>query len=121
MVAKPLLFVYGTLHPEKAPDEISATVKRFKRVGEGTIRGHFEQMSDYPTVRIGTRRASKVPGTVFEIPSDPEVLQDLDTYEEFKADDPAQSLFVRRKVNVSLSDGAKVRCWVYVYNRPLAA
>ena len=118
---KPVLFVYGTLHPDRAPHEIAQEATRMVRIGEGTIRGHLEQTAEYPAVRIGPGMAQSIPGTVFEIPDDPAFLARLDAYEDFRPDDPANSLFLRQLIEVTLNDGSRRTCWVYVYNRPPAS
>ena len=41
------LFVYGTLHPDRAPKEIADIVSHFRRVGHGTIRGVRYELADY--------------------------------------------------------------------------
>jgi len=118
---KPALFVYGTLHPDRAPREIAEEVKRMVRIGEGTIRGHLDHTADYPAVRIGPGLTQSILGTVFEIPDDPAFLARLDAYEDFRPDDPANSLFVRKLIEVTLNDGNRRTCWIYVYNRPAIA
>ncbi len=116
-MAKQALFVYGTLHPDRAPSEIAMDVRRFIPVGRGTIRGELEQLRDYPAVRVAATERTRVEGTVFELPDDPGLLARLDNYEEFDPADPVGSLFVRRKIHVTLADGKRRTCWAYIYNR----
>ena len=116
-MAKQALFVYGTLHPDHAPPEIAKDVSRFVPVGRGTIRGELEQMPEYPAVRVAARGGNRVEGTVFELPDDPGLLSRLDGYEEFDPANPDESLFIRKKLHVTLANGKRRSCWVYVYNR----
>lgn len=112
------LFVYGTLHPDHAPPEIANAVKMLTPLGHGTIRGKLYDLGDYPAVVLPNRR-HRIPGSVFALPDDSETLPRLDEYEEFKPSDPDNSLFVRTKRTVTLDDGSRRRCWVYLYNREL--
>ncbi|QHN04918.1 gamma-glutamylcyclotransferase [Granulicella sp. WH15] len=113
------LFVYGTLHPERAPEEIAAAVGKLRPVGQGTIRGKLYDLGEFPAVVVNGGRGQKVSGSVFALPDDPETLASLDDYEEFSPSDPTNSLFVRSKRMVTLADGRRRLCWVYVYNKEL--
>ncbi len=113
------LFVYGTLNPDRAPDEISGAVKRLRRIGNGTIRGKLYDLGDYPAVVVEQNTRNKVEGSVFALPDDPQTLAKLDEYEEFRPSDPRNSLFVRAKRTVTLANGRRRRCWVYLYNGKL--
>jgi gamma-glutamylcyclotransferase (GGCT)/AIG2-like uncharacterized protein YtfP len=102
------LFVYGTLHPERAPAEIADVVGRFAAPRRGTV-----------LVRLDVERPTAVPGTVFLLPDDPEVLKRLDAYEGFLPGDPPASLFLRQRVEAVLEDGESIVCWIYTYSHPL--
>ncbi len=112
------LFVYGTLHPNHAPSEVADLVRRFKRIAKGTVHGHLYDLGDFPAMILDPE-AGLVKGIVFELPHDPDAFSRLDAYEEYSPEDPGESLFLRQRTNVTLSDGAQLECWVYVYNRPL--
>lgn len=109
------LFVYGTLHPKTAPPEVRDDVRRLRPEGKGTIRGRLLNLGEYPGV-VQTRGAGEVSGHVFSLPPDPKLLDRLDKYEEYYADDTRRSLFLRKLVNVKREDGTVERCWVYVLN-----
>jgi gamma-glutamylcyclotransferase (GGCT)/AIG2-like uncharacterized protein YtfP len=114
-----LLFVYGTLHPDRAPQEIRTIVKKMVPVGPGTIAGNLHDLGVFPGLTLDGKEKQRVPGTVFALPDDPEFLQKLDEYEGYLPDDPANSLFVRSKHLVVLDNGTRRYCWVYIYNRAL--
>ncbi len=117
---RPGLFVYGTLHPDRASAEIRDVVRRLVAVSSGTVLGKLHDVGEYPAlVTNGCRQP--VAGTLFALPDDPDVLRRLDAYEEFDPKQPEASLFRRRKRTVTLSDGRRERHWVYVYNRPMPA
>jgi gamma-glutamylcyclotransferase (GGCT)/AIG2-like uncharacterized protein YtfP len=110
------LFVYGTLHPDRAPAEVASAVKRLKKVGEGAVRGKLVDLGEYPGLLLGNAGRSTVHGSVFLLPSDPSVLAELDAYEEYNPQSPSTSLFLRKRVHVSLEDGTTRECWIYAYN-----
>ena len=113
------LFVYGTLHPDRAPEEIKEVVKRLTPLGRGTVVGQLHDLGEYPALIVGGKRRERVPGAVFALPDDPAALQALDRYEEFQPADLENSLFVRLKRTVTLENGSRKRLWVYLYNQKL--
>jgi gamma-glutamylcyclotransferase (GGCT)/AIG2-like uncharacterized protein YtfP len=114
------LFVYGTLHPDRAPREIADLVRRFEHIGEGTVRGRLYDLGSFPAI-ILDRKSGPIRGEVFAVPREPNALARLDAYEEYSPEAPDDSLFLRRKTKVTLDDGSAAQCWVYVYNKPLPA
>jgi gamma-glutamylcyclotransferase (GGCT)/AIG2-like uncharacterized protein YtfP len=46
-------------------------------------------------------------------------LSFLDAYEEYFADAPSRSEYLRQTLPVALKSGAQFTAWVYVYNFPL--
>ena len=111
-----LLFIYGTLHPNRAPAEIAAAARRLTSIGSATIRGHLYDLGEYPGVVLDAN-GPLITGELFRVPDD-ETLAALDAYEDFRPADPVGSLFLRRMASVVMQDsGAATSCWVYVYNR----
>jgi gamma-glutamylcyclotransferase (GGCT)/AIG2-like uncharacterized protein YtfP len=102
------LFVYGTLHPDRAPAAILPTVRRLQSLGPATVRGTLYHLGDYPGLLI--------PGPV-QLPTDTGALASLDAYEDFRPADPVGSLFVRIRTPATLPGGDHQTCWVYVYNQ----
>lgn len=113
------LFVYGTLHPDRAPEEVRSVVRRMKPLGDGTVVGKVHDLGEYPALVVDGTRKQRIPGSVFALPDDPQALPALDRYEEFTPEDPKNSLFIRSKRTVTLAGGKRKRCWVYIYNREL--
>ena len=109
------LFLYGTLHPDRAPAEIAAAARRLIPHRSGTIRARLYDLGAYPGVILDPA-APEVPGEVFLVP-DAATLAALDAYEDYRPAAPADSLFVRTKTVVTFDDGFCESCWVYVYNR----
>ncbi len=112
------LFVYGTLHPERAPAEIAAVVRRLRPIGPGTIRARLHHFRDYPAVKLDGKNGSRVRGEVFQLPDEAE-LDQLDAYEEYYPFALEKSLFQRKRVRVRLKSGTMMDCWVYEYNGSL--
>ena len=60
------LFVYGTLHPSRAPAEIAPTVALLKPIGPATLRGRLLDLGPYPGLILpGT---DEIPGELFALP-----------------------------------------------------
>ena len=117
---KQYLFTYGTLQPGSAPAEIAGEVGRLRWVGRGFVRGHRYDLGDYPGAVLredGNEDGEVIAGWICELPDDPDVLDRLDKYEEFDPANLQGSLFVRKESTVTFDNGAKIRCWIYVYNR----
>lgn len=108
------LFVYGTLHPERAPAEIRPVVRRLRLIGPATIVGRLHDLGAYPGLTLDGEQT--VPGHVFALPGDPGVLAALDAYEGFDPESAERSLFLRSERHVRLDDGAEMLCWVYLYH-----
>jgi gamma-glutamylcyclotransferase (GGCT)/AIG2-like uncharacterized protein YtfP len=113
------LFVYGTLRPGHAPKEISKVVETFTPIGRGTVRAKLYDFGDYPGIVLDEKTGESVYGEVFALPSGRKTLDQLDAYEEYSPQDPKRSLFKRLETTVTLMNGARERCWVYVYNQAL--
>lgn len=109
------LFIYGTLHPNRAPRAIAAAARRLTSIGRATIRARLYNLGQYPGIVLDPA-AAPILGELFTVPDD-QTLAALDAYEDFRPHDPANSLFLREKAVVTLDDGSDQSCWVYVYNR----
>jgi len=110
------LFSYGTLLPEHAPAEISAAVSKLRPLGKGTVSGVLYDLGDYPGAVLNSSSDKKIFGTVFRLPDDATVLNELDRYEGFRPSAPSASLFLRKRHPVRLSSGRILNCWIYEYN-----
>jgi gamma-glutamylcyclotransferase (GGCT)/AIG2-like uncharacterized protein YtfP len=118
-----LLFIYGTLHPERAPKAIAATARLLRPFGRATIRGRQYELGEYPGVVLSDDAGEQVRGELFLLPEGAEgaaAWARLDAYEDFRPSDPAGSLFVRQRTQAMLEDGTQRECWVYTYNQPVS-
>lgn len=111
-----LIFVYGTLHPDRAPEEIVRVARRLELIGEGKIAARKYQFRHYPAIVLDA--AGEVAGHVFRVP-DTALWADLDAYERYHPTRHDTSLFLRKRATVTMADGSALEAWVYVYARPL--
>jgi gamma-glutamylcyclotransferase (GGCT)/AIG2-like uncharacterized protein YtfP len=112
-----LLFIYGTLHPDRAPSEIAHAARRLTPIGPATIQARLYNLGEYPGAILDPT-AAPIPGELFTIP-DADTLAALDAYEDYRPSDPTNSLFLRVETIATTPDGVLHPCWVYIYNRPL--
>lgn len=111
------LFLYGTLLPSEAPEEIASIVKRFRRLGSAHVRGRLYDFGEFPGAVLDSSSRTMIHGELVALPSDERILEALDRYEEFDPVAPKKSLFIRKKVRVLMADGSRRESWIYVYNK----
>jgi gamma-glutamylcyclotransferase (GGCT)/AIG2-like uncharacterized protein YtfP len=114
------LFVYGTLQPDCAPDEIAHAAAQLRFVGEASVAAELYDLGQFPGAVLSDDSSRRVPGKLFELPDDESVLRAIDEYEEFFAEDPARCLFARVRCEAQMNSGGVVSCWAYVYVRDLS-
>lgn len=107
------LFVYGTLMRGFPLHHLLTDQCEF--VGAGTVTGCLLDLGRYPGAVPGD--AGFVHGEVYRLLA-PRLLAALDREEGYRPDAPARSLYLRRPVEVRLSDGREVSAWIYWYNGP---
>jgi gamma-glutamylcyclotransferase (GGCT)/AIG2-like uncharacterized protein YtfP len=115
------LFVYGTLKAGLAPSEMSLIVEKLRPIANATVRGLLYDLGEYPGAILNPDSERNITGLVLELPDDPDVLVQLDQYEQFDPDSPHTSLFLRVRTSALLETGRTLECWVYVYNRDPAS
>lgn len=118
-------FFYGTLQAEHLSHEARQILPKLRRVGEASAPGRLLAISSahltYPALVQDPKDNSRVAGTCYGMQPDftADDLKFLDTYEEYFADRPSKSEYLRRALPVALKHGAHIKAWVYVYNFPL--
>jgi gamma-glutamylcyclotransferase (GGCT)/AIG2-like uncharacterized protein YtfP len=115
------LFIYGTLHPDRAPAEIAPTVALLRPLGPATLRGQLLNLGPYPGLLLPGEEI--IHGELFALPDERQLRartwQALDAYEDFRPDSPETSLFTRVLTRVALADGETRQAWVYIFNQPV--
>ncbi|MHA8068793.1 pyruvate carboxylase [Aquirufa ecclesiirivi] len=114
------LFVYGTLRRDCGNDLHRLLARNSDYVGMATYQGCMYQVADYPGIIASDDQKDQVIGELYLLSNTIKLLSVLDEYEEFDADKPDKSLFVRTKVQVQLN-GQEVESYAYLYNRPTQA
>jgi gamma-glutamylcyclotransferase (GGCT)/AIG2-like uncharacterized protein YtfP len=113
------LFIYGTLHPSRAPAEIGPTVALLKPLGPAILHGRLLDLGAYPGLVLPG--PDEIPGELFALPDDralrARAWAALDAYEDFRPEAPDSSLFTRVLTRVTLPDGSAQTAWVYLFNQ----
>ncbi|WP_221394673.1 gamma-glutamylcyclotransferase [Dyadobacter sp. NIV53] len=112
------LFVYGTLmqgfsNPFAQKLHASSVFK-----GNGSFPGLLYKIDWYPGAVYEKDSESTVYGEVYELQNVPDLIRELDEYEEVFEDENV-SLYVRRIVPVKMEDESVLDCWIYLYNQPV--
>jgi gamma-glutamylcyclotransferase (GGCT)/AIG2-like uncharacterized protein YtfP len=118
------LFIYGTLHPDRAPAAIAPTVAHLRPLGPATVRGRLLDLGTYPGLIISSGENPGdeiVHGHLFAVPDDPDlsnkIWSALDRYEDYRPASPESGLYTRVLTEVTLPDASQQSAWVYLYNR----
>ena len=108
--AHTLLFVYGSLMRGL---ELHEQLAGALFVARGRISGTLVSLGEYPGLIEGD---GDVHGELYRLDS-AAMLCAIDDLEEYDAQRPEQSLYLRVERDVRLDDGSTVRACVYLYNR----
>jgi gamma-glutamylcyclotransferase (GGCT)/AIG2-like uncharacterized protein YtfP len=112
-----LVFFYGTLMAGFDRRRRAGIDGKLTYIGRGSITAALFDLGIYPAAVPS--HDGRVWGEVYEMADTDEVLAALDDIEGYRSDDPDRSLYSRSQAEVTLSDGAQGRAWVYFYNAPL--
>ena len=110
------IFIYGTLSPDMAPDEIAHVVQQLKFVGNGFVYGKLYDLGEFPGAKLADGKRSKIRGRVYKLPPNKQIIKSLDAFEEFVPIRPSKSLYLRKKTRVALENGKTIDSWIYEYN-----
>ena len=109
------LFVYGTLRKAFNLHWFKQIEDDIQWLGLSEIRGALYDLGDYPGAV--QEYNSVITGDVFRMIYPKKVLAILDEYEGYDSTNEIQSLFVRQKESILLTNGKDIEAWVYWYNR----
>ena len=113
----PRLFLYGSLLTGTPDRRLNKLVRHLLRhASPATIQARLYNLGHYPGVIPSAARADRVYGRVITL-ANPRLLRQLDRYEDYFADEPAKSEFIRVLMPAQLLPSRKYSdCWVYIYN-----
>ena len=112
------LFVFGTLLSGYDHPMSRMLSRRAELRGEARCTGQLYLVRHYPGMVPSTDDADQVFGELYLL-RDADLLRELDDYEGCSEKYPQPHEYVRSRVAVTLSDGATVQAWTYLYNRPV--
>lgn len=112
-----LVFFYGTLMTPFNRQGRRRVDHDLTYAGRGTICAALFDLGIYPAAVPASD--SQVWGEVYEMSHPTIVLRALDELEGFRAEEPENGLYTRRRAAVTLEDGRTVHAWAYFYNAPL--
>lgn len=107
------LFVYGTLLKNADNDMSDYLFKNSKYISSGFFYGKLFNVSWYPGAILSNCSDDKVFGSIFKLKDADNILKILDDYEGID-----EQLYRRELINV-FRDDEELKCWVYLYNRPI--
>ncbi len=86
-------------------------------VAEGTFAGRLYRVVWYPAAIHEADGGQEVHGEIYKMTNPTTLLAALDQYEEITEEEKT-SLYLRREVPVTTTNGRVLSCQVYLYNRP---
>jgi pyruvate carboxylase len=113
----PRLFLYGSLLTGTPDRRLNKQVRRLLRHAHpAMIQARLYNLGHYPGIIPSTVRTERVYGQVVTL-AKPHLLRQLDRYEDYFADEPTRSEFIRILIPAQLLPTRKYSdCWVYIYN-----
>jgi pyruvate carboxylase len=112
------LFVYGTLRRDCGNDLHRLIARNSDYIGMATYQGQMYQVAEYPGIIPSDNAKDQVVGELYLLSNTIKLLNVLDEYEEYNAEKPSESLFVREQVKVSLK-GKEIETYAYLYNKKI--
>ena len=106
-----LLFVYGTLRSASGHPMHRKLRAESDFVGAGTFRGRLYDLGAFPGAVLSRSNADRVRGEIYRLREPIRTLGALDAYED--------KAFRRLKTTVRRENGARTRCWIYLYALPV--
>ena len=107
-----MLFVYGTLRKGfRSHGFLRGLHARFVTVGH--VQGRLYDMGVFPGAVESGKRADRVHGELYLLPSAASSFRVLDRYEGFDRENSGGNQFVRKVTEVKLAGDREVRAWIY--------
>jgi gamma-glutamylcyclotransferase (GGCT)/AIG2-like uncharacterized protein YtfP len=109
------LFVYGTLRGGSTLPPARLLARRATFACTASVRGALFHLGSYPGLVIDDAADDWIPGDVFSLPDDRDLLAALDAYEGCGAGDPQPHAYQRVAARARRDDGVEIDVWVYAY------
>ena len=113
------LFVYGTLMRGYAHPMARLLSANADFLGEASCRGRLYRVKHYPGFVLSDNAADVVFGELYRLRAVEDLLREFDMYEACGDGFAEPTEYVRRLLQVALSDGAQLEVWTYLYNWPV--
>jgi pyruvate carboxylase len=110
------LFVYGTLRKEFGNQLHKLIAKNSKFAGMAQYTGELYMVAEFPGIVPSTNKADTVVGELYKIIHPEKLIGILDDYEEYDPQNEENSLYLRKKVEVTVN-GESMETWAYIYNK----
>jgi gamma-glutamylcyclotransferase (GGCT)/AIG2-like uncharacterized protein YtfP len=114
------ILVYGTLQ-KGFSNEIALYLHRHSDfIGNGYFCGKLYPIDYYPGAIESIDIKDRVFGQLFQLHDEERALEVLDAYEEYGPSFPVPNEYLRKLIDVELTDGQKFDAWVYLYNHDVS-
>jgi gamma-glutamylcyclotransferase (GGCT)/AIG2-like uncharacterized protein YtfP len=110
-----LLFVYGLLRKASGHEMSRHLRKHADYLGSGYLHGTLYLIDHYPGAMVNNASQNQIIGDLFGFDDDL-LWAVLDRFEEVDITDE----YLRMLVDVHFNE-MQVKCWTYIYNRPLTS
>jgi gamma-glutamylcyclotransferase (GGCT)/AIG2-like uncharacterized protein YtfP len=88
-------------------------------IGEATCGGRLYMVKHYPGLVLSEEAGEIVHGELYRLRDTDAMLREFDMYEACGEGFPEPTQYLRRMLQVMLTDGAVAEAWTYVYNWPV--
>ena len=103
----PYLFVYGTLRRGLHHPVHLVLARNAEFAGIGRFRGRLYNLGEFPAAIASEKPSDQVLGEIYALRDAERLFSVLDEYEGSK--------FRRESVPITLKNGKRLRCWIYLY------
>ena len=112
-----LLLVYGSLL-NKDNQFGKYLNENAKFVNSAVFKGRLFDCGDYPGA-VADKNGYNIKGSLHRLQNATVALTVLDDYEGFGVEQDQPNLFIRKMMSVTV-DNKSIKCWIYLYNLPVA-
>ena len=114
-----LLFVYGTLMRGYSHPMARLLSANADFLGEASCCGRLYKVTHYPGLLLSDQPSDIVFGELYRLRAVEDLLREFDMYEACGEGFAEPTQYLRRMLQVALTDGTKREAWTYIYNWPI--